>query len=194
MEKENFILKLAEYQDKRKKKREDILEKYNKLNFKIDSICDADTGAIFLTDEDSVIKRKKLINHPIFKIFDIDCIEAHRKYTLNLNDKVILRGPDNYYFGFCYLGDLDVRCSEIVETLNKVKIFIDNARKQIFNIKFSYDEILDVKLILLLSPPNKSTNSSLTIFITCCPGVNDLRTSCPKAFSSITLTKSFTIL
>ena len=124
MEKENFILKLAEYQDKRKKKREDILEKYNKLNFKIDSICDADTGAIFLTDEDSVIKRKKLINHPIFKIFDIDCIEAHRKYTLNLNDKVILRGPDNYYFGFCYLGDLDVRCSEIVETLNGIKLLI----------------------------------------------------------------------
>ncbi len=148
MKKENFILKLAEYQDKRKKKRDDILEKYNKLNFKIDSICDADTGAIFLTDEDSVIKRKKLINHPIFKVFDIDCIEAHRKYTLNLNDKVILRGPDNYYFGFCYLSDLDVRCSEIVETLNKVKIFIDNAKKHIFNIKFSYAEILDVKLIL----------------------------------------------
>ena len=67
MEKENFILKLAEYQDKRKKKREDILEKYNKLNFKIDSICDADTGAIFLTDEDSVIKRKKLIEYKLYQ-------------------------------------------------------------------------------------------------------------------------------
>ena len=75
MKKENFILKLAEYQDKRKKKRDDILEKYNKLNFKIDSICDADTGAIFLTDEDSVIKKAKFNNHPIFKIFDINCIK-----------------------------------------------------------------------------------------------------------------------
>ena len=51
-----------------------------------------------------------------------------------------------------------------------------------------------VKLILLSSPPKSSTNSSLTIFITCCPGVNDFNTSWPKAFSWTDAIKSLTIL
>ena len=50
------------------------------------------------------------------------------------------------------------------------------------------------KLTLLSVPPNNSTNSSFTIFITCCPGVNDFKTSCPKAFSWIFDMNSFTIL
>lgn len=32
-------------------------------------------------------------------------------------------------------------------------------------------------LILASVPPNNSTSSSFTIFITCCPGVNDFNTS-----------------
>ena len=150
MESEDFLLNLAEYQKKRKKKRKDILRKYNKLDFEIDNICDVDTGAVFLTDEDSIINRYIFSNHPIFKIFDINCIESHRKYTLNMNDKVILRGPENYYFGFCYLGDLNVKCYEIEETLKKVKNFIYKAEENIIKTSFNYDEILDIKLILAL--------------------------------------------
>ena len=51
-----------------------------------------------------------------------------------------------------------------------------------------------VKFTLLSTPPNNSTNSSFTIFTTCCPGVNDFNTSCPNAFSCIVLINSFTIL
>ena len=51
-----------------------------------------------------------------------------------------------------------------------------------------------VKFTLLSTPPNNSTNSSFTIFTTCCPGVNDFSTSCPNAFSCIVFINSFTIL
>ena len=48
--------------------------------------------------------------------------------------------------------------------------------------------------ILASVPPNNSTSSSFTILITCWPGVNDFRTSCPNAFSWIVAINSFTIL
>ena len=150
MENEEFILKLAEYQEKMKKSRKNILEKYNKLNFEIDDICDINTGAVFFEDEDSVIKKAKFNNHPIFKIFDINCIEPHRKYTLNLNDKIILRGPENYYYGFCYIGDLDIKIIEIITTLEKVKRFAKIAKKYIYGEKFNYTEILDLKLVVAI--------------------------------------------
>ena len=35
----------------------------------------------------------------------------------------------------------------------------------------------DVKFILLSVLPSSATNSSLTIFTTCCPGVSDFKTS-----------------
>ncbi len=150
MENEEFILKLAEYQEKMKKSRKNILEKYNKLNFEIDDICDINTGAVFFEDEDSVIKKAKFNNHPIFKIFDINCIEPHRKYTLNLNDKIILRGPENYYYGFCYIGDLDIKIIEIITTLEKVKRFANIAKKYIYGEKLNYTEILDLKLVVAI--------------------------------------------
>ena len=150
MENEEFILKLAVYQEKRKKGRKNILEKYNKLNFQIGDICDINTGAVFFEDEDSVIKKENFSNHPIFKIFDINCIEPHRRYTLNLDDKIILRGPENYYYGFCYIGDLDVKIIEIITTLEKVKRFAKIAKKYIYEKNFYYTEILDLKLVMAI--------------------------------------------
>lgn len=150
MENDEFLYKLAEFQTLSKLKRKIIFDRYNKLNFKIDDICDTNTGAIFFEDEDSVIKKAKFNNHPIFKIFDINCIEPHRRYTLNLNDKIILRGPENYYYGFCYIGDLDVKTIEIIMTLNKVKEFAKIAKKYIYGEKFNYTEILDLKLVIAI--------------------------------------------
>lgn len=74
---------------------------------------------MFLADEDSVIKKAELFAHTIFKIFDVNCIEPNRKYTLNLNDKFILRGAENYYFGFCYLSDLDVETEENITEITE---------------------------------------------------------------------------
>lgn len=145
-----FIYKLAEFQSLRNSKRRSVINKYNKLNFRIEDICDIETGAVFLSDEDSVIKKITSSNHPIFKIFDIICIEPKRKYTLNLNDKVILRGAENYYYGFCYIGDLDVKIDEIIITLNYVKKFVIIAKKCIQGEKFYYDNMLDLKLILAI--------------------------------------------
>ena len=51
-----------------------------------------------------------------------------------------------------------------------------------------------LKFILLSFPPSKSTNSSLTILITCCPGVKDFNTSCPNALSCIFPINSLTTL
>lgn len=150
MKNNEFIYKLAEFQTLRKLKRKNIFDQYNKLNFKIDDICDINTGAVFFEDEDSVMKKASFNNHPIFKIFDINCIDSHRKYTLNLNDKVILRGPENYYYGFCYIGDLDVKNTEIITTLKKVKKFIKIAKKYINEEMLKYTEILDLKLVIAL--------------------------------------------
>lgn len=150
METNEFIYKLAEFQNLRESKRKRIFNLYNKLKFEIDEICDINTGAIFLTDEDSVIKKEKCSSHPIFKIFDIDCIKPHRRYTLNLNNKVILRGPENYYYGFCYIGDLNVKINEIVTTLKKMKTFIEITKKYIYGKKFNYNEILDIKLVMAI--------------------------------------------
>ena len=150
MENNEFIYKLAEFQNLRKFKRKNVVDIYNKLNFEIDDICDINTGAVFFEDEDSVIKKENFSNHPIFKIFDINCIEPHRRYTLNLNDKIILRGPENYYYGFCYIGDLDVKIIEIITTLEKVKRFAEIAKKYIYEKKFNYTEILDLKLVMAI--------------------------------------------
>ena len=49
--------------------------------------------------------------------------------------------------------------------------------------RFAWVIYLGVNAILLSVPPNNSTNSSLTILTTCCPGVRDFKTSCPKALS-----------
>src|SRR6185436_6224619 len=43
-------------------------------------------------------------------------------------------------------------------------------------------------------PPSNSTSSSRTTFTTCCPGVSDLRTSWPMAFSRTRSTKPLTTL
>ena len=150
MENNQFIYKLAEFQILKKLKRKEVFNRYNKLNFQIDNICDINTGAVFLEDEDSVIKKESFNNHPIFKIFDIDCIEPHRRYTLNLNDKIILRGPENYYYGFCYIGDLEVKNTEIITTLENVKRFAEIGKKYIYEKKFNYTDILDLKLVMAI--------------------------------------------
>lgn len=150
MENNEFMYKLAEFQISRKLKRNKVFNRYNKLKFEIDDICDINTGAVFFTDEDSVIKKVNNSKHSIFKIFDINCIEPNRRYTLNLNDKIILRGPENYYYGFCYIGDLEVKTIEIITTLNKVKRFTTIAKKYIYGEKFSYTEILDIKLVMAI--------------------------------------------
>lgn len=150
MENNQFIYKLAEFQTLKKLKRNEVFNRYNKLNFQIDNICDINTGAVFFEDEDSVIKKEIFNNHPIFKIFDIDCIEPHRRYTLNLNDKIILRGPENYYYGFCYIGDLEVKNTEIITTLENVKRFAEIGKKYIYEKQFNYTDILDLKLVMAI--------------------------------------------
>ena len=150
MENNQFIYKLAEFQILKKLKRKEVFNRYNKLNFQIDNICDINTGAVFFEDEDSVIKKESFNNHPIFKIFDIDCVEPHRRYTLNLNDKIILRGPENYYYGFCYIGDLEVKNTEIITTLENVKRFAEIGKKYIYEKKFNYTDILDLKLVMAI--------------------------------------------
>lgn len=120
-----------------------------KLKFNMYDIFDRTTGAVYLADEDSIIQKKNFPKHPIFQIFDINCIEAFRRYTCNLNDKVILRGPCNYYYGICFLGDLNIRLNEIIKTLKMVKeFFINISEIELTNMK--YDNILDVKYIFAI--------------------------------------------
>ena len=145
----NLKHELALYQDMAESKFEFLVCKYVKLKFQIYDIYDKDTGAIYLTDKDSILLSTKYKEHPIFKIFDIDCIESHRKYTCNMNNRILLRGPQNYYFGFCYLGDLDVKNEQIISTLECVKKFIIASKSVQYN-EFSYNNILDVKTILAI--------------------------------------------
>ena len=60
------------------------------------------------------------------------------------------------------------------KTMNTGNRFLDVFKRIL--VKFR-DAGFGVKLILLSVPPNNSTNSSLTILITCCPGVKDFNTS-----------------
>ena len=140
---------LAFYQEKAEKCLKFAIEKYAKLNFELYDIFDKETGAVYFTDKDSVLLNSRNKEHPIFKIFDIDCIENHRKYTCNMNDRILLRGPRNYYFGFCYLGDLDVGNEQIINTLEYVKKFILISKDEKFE-KFNYKNILDIKTILAI--------------------------------------------
>ena len=95
-------------------KRCKIFKQYNKLKSDIYELCDKNTGAVYFYDYDTIYYKEKNKSHPIFKIFDINCIENKRKYTCNLNDRILLRGPDNYYFGFAHLSDLDIKKSEVI--------------------------------------------------------------------------------
>ena len=149
MENMNLKQQLALYQEVAEKNFKIAIDKYVKLKFQLYDICDKDTGAIYLTDKDSVLLSSKYKEHPIFKIFDIDCIENHRRYTCNMNNRILLRGPQNYYFGFCYLGDLYVENEQIINTLEYVKKFITASQ----NVKydgFNYRNILDVKTVLAI--------------------------------------------
>ncbi len=147
---EELLVALAKKQLESKRKKKSIIEKYYKIKFADDSIWDTKIGAIYFYDEDSVLQKYIQQEHEIFKIFDIDCIEPHRKYTCNMNDRIILRGPDNYYFGFCYLGDLDISCEEIVTTLKKVMIFVKNAKNNLKKKEYNYENILDLKMMLAI--------------------------------------------
>ena len=96
----NLKEQLALYQETAEKNLKFVINKYIKFNFELYDIFDKETGSIYLTDKDSVLLNSIYKEHPIFKIFDIDCIENHRKYTCNMNDRILLRGPQNYYFDF----------------------------------------------------------------------------------------------
>ena len=48
------------------------------------------------------------------------------------------------------------------------------------------------ELSFLSLPESNLTNSSFTIFITCCPGVTDFMTNCPVAFTRIFSIRFFT--
>ena len=109
MENINLREQLALYQEIAEKKLKCVIDKYVKSEFELYDIFDKETGSIYLTDKDSVLLNSKHKEHPIFEIFDIDCIENCRKYTCNMNDRILLRGAQYYYFGFCYLDDLDVK-------------------------------------------------------------------------------------
>lgn len=139
---------MATYQRKAKERKNNLFKQYNKLKFDIYELTDAITGAIYIDDEDTILLKEKERNHPIFKIFDIDCIEKYRKYTCNFNNKVILRGPDNYYYGFAYLTDLDVKREEIIECLKRNENFMRKVKNDLSSTKMSYENILDVKLVL----------------------------------------------
>ena len=149
MKKISLKEQLVLYQEMAEKNLKCIIDKYVKSKFELYDIFDKETGSIYLTDKDSVLLNSKYKEHPIFKIFDIDCIENYRKYTCNMNNRILLRGPRNYYFGFCYLSDLDVKNEQIVDTLEYVKKFIIISKNVKYE-KFDYENILDVKTILAI--------------------------------------------
>lgn len=70
----------------------------------------------------------------------------NRKFTCNLNDKIILRGHDNYYFGYCYLSDLNVTKNEIIKILKKVLVFVKNANEHLNSSWLKNNYILDLKI------------------------------------------------
>ena len=172
MEAINIRKELALYQEIAEKKLKLAIDKYIKLRFELYDIYDKDTGAIYLTDKDSILLASKYKEHPIFKIFDIDCIENNRIYTCNMNNRILLRGPRNYYFGFCYLGDLDVKNKQIINTLEYVKKFITDSK----NIKydgFNYDNVLDIKTVLAIIDVIR--NSVITNLLFCLMKENNIK-------------------
>lgn len=134
---------LAEYQDYSEKELEKIYKTSKIIN--VYEIFDSITGGIFISDKDSVLLNGNM--HPIFEVFDIDCIEKNRLYTCNFNDKVVLRGPKNYYFGFSSLGDLDVKREEIINSIKGVNTFLKRIEKYP-NYNLKYENIMDLKYIL----------------------------------------------
>lgn len=163
---------LALYQEKAEKCLKFVIEKYVKLNFELYDIFDKETGSVYLTDKDSVLLNSRNKEHPIFEIFDIDCIENHRKFTCNMNDRILLRGPRNYYFGFCYLSDLDVSNEQILNTLEYVKKFIVISKDEKYE-KFNYENILDVKTILAIMDVIR--NSIITNLFFCLMKENNIK-------------------
>ncbi|MBR2588409.1 MAG: hypothetical protein IKD77_04290 [Bacilli bacterium] len=165
MERE-LLKELYKYDKKMSDIRSKIFNHYNKLIFDTYELCDINTGAVYFYDYDTIYYKEKNELHPIFKIFDIDCTDEGRKYTCNLNDRILLRGPDNYYFGFSYLGDLKVKKDEVIECLEKVLVFADNAIKKLKKERLSYNDILDVKMVLaLLDVIRNSTITNLFFFL-----------------------------
>ncbi|MCX8131466.1 MAG: phosphoribosyltransferase [Clostridia bacterium] len=125
-------------------------KRFRKKLSEIYDLYEINTGAIFLKDEELITLRNKCGNHPIFKIYDCDCLSYNRKYTCNLEDKLILRGPINYYFGLCFLGDLDVSIEDIKNTIENVIEFFQDIDKKLYALDFEEDNVLSLKLILSL--------------------------------------------
>lgn len=134
---------LAEYQDNSEKELEKVYKTSRISNAY--EIFDSITGGIFISDKESILLKENM--HPIFEVFDIDCVEKDRLYTCNFNDKVVLRGPKNYYFGFSFLGDLDVKREEIIKSIKGVNTFLKGTKKY-QNYNFKYENVIDLKYIL----------------------------------------------
>lgn len=161
-----LLKELYVYDKKMSETRCKVFKQYNKLKFDIYELCDKNTGAIYFYDYDTIYYKEKNEFHTIFKIFDINCIDDRRKYTCNLNDRILLRGPDNYYFGFSYLSDLKIKKYEVVECLKKVLAFIENAIKNLKMEYLNYNDILDIKMVLaILDVVRNSTIINLFFFL-----------------------------
>lgn len=155
---------LALYNNKAKMRKEEA-KKYSKLIYDIYDIVDKDTGAVFLSDDDSILLKRQRDVHPLFKVFDIECTSDKRVYTCNMNNRVILRGAKNYYYGFCFLGDLNVTNEEILNTLKYTNIFINEVIKQPIK-GMRYNSILDLKYILaILDVMRNSCITNLFFFL-----------------------------
>ncbi len=153
--KEEYAVKLARYINNNNSAR--LERKYlnrikENFNFKIKSfneIFDVSTGAIAFDDHEVILLKNKNKNHLLFSLFEVNIFENKLKYAYNKRDRIILRGPNNYYFNMAYMEKYTKE--EVRKSSEMIKSFLNSSYKEVKNQTLDiYNEKADLKCTLAI--------------------------------------------
>ena len=153
--KDEYALELAKYISSKKNNNffEGYIKKFNKkFDFKIYSfneIFDRYTGGISFEDSEILLLKEKDSKHMLFSLFEVEVFNNQLKYAYNERNKIILRGPNNYYFNMCYVEhytkeEMKTISNMVIEFLNKC---LNTLHLKNIDI---YSKIEDLKCILAI--------------------------------------------
>ena len=153
--KDEYALELAKYINSKKNNNffEGYIKKFNKkFDFKIYSfneIFDRYTGGISFEDSEILLLKEKDSKHMLFSLFEVEVFNNQLKYAYNERNKIILRGPNNYYFNMCYVEhytkeEMKTISNMVIEFLNKC---LNTLHLKNIDI---YSKIEDLKCILAI--------------------------------------------
>lgn len=146
---EKYKDELANLEEKKAIIKNKIFKKYNNIiniNFDflngIDDVFNWDTGAVFFRD----YEWQKIKNNKLKTLFN-KIKEGSYIYSLPINNGIILRGSNIYYYFFCYVKQNQKITSKNIQIwFDNCKTFFQEIESALYNYKINDNN--DIKLLL----------------------------------------------